>query len=240
MATGLTIWQPNANFSYFKANFAHTNHFCLVNLTRQGWAWTCKGKVLRGERPVLALSSYEVGMIRTSYHWRGITVLSFILVDLSPFAFSRRAAGCVRPKTFWLSWSSGPAWHPLDLKLKLHQMVSYVTLRFIESITLCFVVWITLIILLFQILWMCEFHTTCSSAGTGLAVATIGAMGSSVVTGMMLARSCSYLIILIYYQIWWSNSLLFADDPNARQTWWWYVLWIHPFKSNPYPLQIWQ
>ena len=31
----------------------------------------------------------------------------------------------------------------------------------------------------------------CSSAGTGLAVATIGAMGSSVVTGMMLARSSS-------------------------------------------------
>ena len=34
--------------------------------------------------------------------------------------------------------------------------------------------------------------------GTGLAVATIGAMGSSVVTGMMLSRSLCYLVIIWY------------------------------------------
>ena len=46
-------------------------------------------------------------------------------------------------------------------------------------------------------------------AGTGLAVATIGAMGSSVVTGMMLARSppslrfiISYLILIIFISHW--------------------------------------
>ena len=55
-------------------------------------------------------------------------------------AFSRLKAGWVLLKNFCLSWSLGSAWHPLDLNLKLHQMVRYVTLCFVELITLCFIV----------------------------------------------------------------------------------------------------
>ena len=79
MTMGLTIWQPDANFSHSEANFSHTNHFC------SSWTWpfkTRKGKLLRGERPVLALSSSEVGKIRTS--WQSLLKRykgsSFILV----------------------------------------------------------------------------------------------------------------------------------------------------------------
>ena len=45
---------PNANFSHSK--FAHTRTTFAGRESDQGQVWTCKGKVVGGEGPVLALS----------------------------------------------------------------------------------------------------------------------------------------------------------------------------------------